>query len=791
MIGKRAAQTAVRLARVVLRRAGIGAPAAAPHRPAFDEQALAARLEVRAPDALKVSSSAPSHLAYAGARRARQLIGPRFFVNPERIAELSVRLHRERPIACTRLLAQVRADLDKGLPVYASRGGVLGTEFPWSDLPVGPGEDRMYAKRPHRFSFVPRHAWACLEWPGAATTLRGMLESWMRHAEEGSNSLCYDSNLGVFQRLLALLWGWAFLAARSPVENADGLGLEWLIWRLIEADVRYLEPLLGDSFPNNHLLADRFAAWFLATLLPEMLDECPSDVEQRWCEELLAQTYPDGGSFEHSSHYHEFASEMSAAYLVLAGCNGLKPDPAVRKRTRALLAYQCALTGPEAEPLPIGNAAEDTLFPLDGGEGWCSGSLREFYRGLFDAGIPPTPRDDQSALRAFWLLGGQLPWPEEGGTTDSLPTDFPQAGLYIMSDDHLESRLVFRTGPSPESRIAAGHMHADLLAIYLQLRGLPLLVDSGTFSYRGRDAVWKQEGHNWRRYFASPSAHNGLVLEGEDPLGGFSGDFRPRETSTCAIVTRASSDLLSYVDSRIRSSNVYDGVRRAVIHVSGEYWLILDSIPGGKHQCGERWFGFQCAANVEVTIEKRNVALGLSGKPPEAWIVSCERLHAPQLLRGSYDPLGGWIAPRYGERVAASQLRYQIGPDADNGAFVIHMNGQLTDAVIRHSVASNDDAQLIVVEGHGMRDWLVYQPKGSAVWDIGEERLQFKGRLLWLRLYERGGALLRWQSGTALTWMNRGIDVHIKGPEPVDLSIDRATAGRELESLFSRFQWPF
>ena len=123
------------------------------------------------------------------------------------------------------------------------------------------------------------------------------------------------------------------------------------------------------QYPNNHLLADWFAGWYIQQLVPEFLAHPEHDYEQLFRAEFLRQTYADGGNFEHSAHYHEFACEMGVAYLLLCRQQGRHPDAGIEIRIDRLLALQSALTGPHCHPLAYGNAVEDTLFPLDVNEG--------------------------------------------------------------------------------------------------------------------------------------------------------------------------------------------------------------------------------------------------------------------------------------------------------------------------------------------------------------------------------------------------------------------------------------
>jgi hypothetical protein len=199
-----------------------------------------------------------------------------------------------------RTLERVRTEREIGLGVYARTGPPLRRAFPWKGLPLGPGGDKLYRKRPHRFAFAPRLALAALYGEPGDAYLAELLEEWMAIAASRDNGVAYDSNLAVTQRLLALSWAWAFLAARESRSLVD-LEQEASVLKVICSDIEFLLPRLGDSFANNHLLADGFAGWFIGFVWPELAPEdgIRERFERLWSRELSRQILPDGTSFEH------------------------------------------------------------------------------------------------------------------------------------------------------------------------------------------------------------------------------------------------------------------------------------------------------------------------------------------------------------------------------------------------------------------------------------------------------------------------------------------------------------
>jgi len=345
------------------------------------------------------------------------------------------------------------------------------------------------------------------------------------------------------------------------------------------------------------------------------------------------------------------------------------------------LRFQSALAGSESPPLAIGNATEDPLFPLDGGDGWCPGALRELYRALFSAEIAPAPVDDASIERAFWLLGGDLR-PADDNAGETGPLSFPKAGFHVYPDKALGGRLIFRTGPHPDTRIFAGHMHADLLSVYLSLNGRPVLIDAGTYTYRGPSNLWSPGTPPWRSYLAGPAAHNTLTIEGHDPLGPIRGDFRRFDVPARVSHRQGSGTGFIWSEGRLLGADLYSGYTRGCIHVPGRYWIIYDHLPKIQENGGQdRWYGFQFAPGVRIRTRDGTTTVELPDNKGRCSLLT-NLPDEPSILEGSTDPLGGWVSPRYGEMLPAPQLRFALSGVTSLSVFVLTThNGTVPTAV--------------------------------------------------------------------------------------------------------------
>ncbi|ADE16278.1 conserved hypothetical protein [Nitrosococcus halophilus Nc 4] len=667
-----------------------------------------------------------------------------FFAYPTSLRTTAEHVAANWPQWRLRLLERVHSDCRVGLVTYGRREECLGESFPWDSLAQGPGEDVLYAVRPHRFAFAPRLALAILYGAPLEHTLVATLEGWMQVASAGDSKLPYLSNLVVIQRFIALSWAWAFLTAKRG-DEAHGSAAEHTMLRILEADARFLATRLGKSYPNNHLLLDAFAGWYIGLLFPEFVQEAGwlERYEALWLCELARQTYEDGTGFEHSTHYQEYACEMTAAYVILSRRNG-RPVPGwVVNRLERMLAFQIDLSESKAVPLAIGNGTEDPLFPLDIGEGWGCAALRELYRALFDPSLSPSPQEDPAVERAFWLLGGKLaPLPTDPKRAQCFKP-YPTGGFFIFSEPDAGARLIFRTGPAPDKPLMGGHMHADLLGIYVNVAGNPMVMDAGTYTYRTRPNCWPSESPPWRAYFAGPEAHNGCAIRGVDPLGLLERDFRDQEVAARVATTRRVAGVVgAWVEGRIESQNAYGGYCRGVIHVPGEYWLIYDHLPE-EVSVEAASFGLQLVPGARVEMEAAR-RLRVTADGEALGITFSEGLQVSRILDGSLAPLGGWVSRCYGELEAAPQVRTE--GDRRLTAFLLEGGkGGMENCSLQVVQCQKGGLAFRIICGEQV-DYLLLGPKealpGVDIWGI-----HFEGAWLWLRTIAGVPVMLRWLEG--------------------------------------------
>ena len=703
---------------------------------------------------------------------------PLGFIGPERVPVLLAEAARRFPPWRGRLLAKVEAERNRGLQVYDRLAGPLDGAFDWQRGAGNPLSDRLYQARPHRFGFLPRWALACHFDHAFIPELDAVLAGWMTAAQLPGGHPGFKSSHVVIYHLLALLLAWPILAALEAEEQGDALAsLRRRVLLALFEGSRAMAAASGGSVANNHLLAERFADWLIASLLPEfghVMDRAAA--ETVWLAELERQVNGDGGSFEHSVHYQEHACELAVTYLLISRRNGWTIPAQSLGRIERMLAFQLGLAGPSLVPLLVGNTTEDPLLVMGVGEGWQLGLLREVQRACFHSDAPAAPDSDVTREAAFWLLDGAMLEATAAPAKEDPFQAFADSGFYVLAEPEREARLILRLGPTATAPGIGGHSHGDLLSLSLTVGDSAVLAQPGTCSYRFRPHPELPGGPNLRAHFASASSRSTLFLEGAEPYGPLTGDFRNWQLP-CHVEPRQASAAaagLSWVEGRIAGESAYAGHRRGVVHIWGEGWLVYDRLPRDRGR-SPAFVGWQFGSGVNCVTEPDGFARARAPGGVETMLLPAAGGEKPDVLSGSFEPLRGWVSPSYGRLDPAPNLRFPLGADNAEACFLLSqrpLKGWRLEPTLAEDEAlgfriSGPDEEMLV---------LICSGEGSA--RIALNGVVFQGRLLCLSR-EPEGVRVRTLGLEHLSAPDWGLD--LKAEEPC-----------EFEAVFSEasVQWP-
>jgi heparinase II/III-like protein len=467
--------------------------------------------------------------------------------------------------------------------------------------------------------------------------LQLQLEAWFAQ-NTPYRGVHWTSGLEVAIRLITWLWILEFV---SPEPFTPAVRRAWT--EHVTASGDYLSRHLSRfSSANNHLIGEAAGLLAAAKLVPAW-NSAPHWRKSAWNilnRELLLQVLPDGAPAEQASHYLGFIIDFYLLADLLGDENRSGLQPAGFERLTLAGEFLAATAS-----FRFGDEDGGCAYDLGADEPELTESRVTSLAIICDA--PRLRRDASSLDSRSWLLLGDQARERRVSTGlphEPLPLDFPASGYSILESEH--SRLLFDCAPLGYLSIAA-HGHADCLAVWMNRRGRPLLVESGTYRYHEEPA--------WRTYFRGTAAHNTVRVDRRD---------QSEQTGRTMWGTRAVPRLLRVIrqhdfDFVEAEHDGYSGLdspvihRRAVIRAGSDYFVVLDRIEGAGQHLIERFFHF--ASGTAVTIDgplvivetgEENVRFSFGSTSPSTLRVAI----------GETNPIVGWNSPRFFEREAAPTL---------------------------------------------------------------------------------------------------------------------------------------
>lgn len=386
------------------------------------------------------------------------------------------------------------------------------------------------------------------------------------------------------------------------------------------------------SSANNHLVAELAGEYVLAHALGHSTREAGAKLVA----ETFRQILPDGAPAEQTPTYGAFTAEM---ILLAAAVGALTGQPFPRAALDRLGAFAGFITA-LGEPTPgYGDDDEGRVLALAAEPDYAA-SVAAAIAGFL--GRPgPLPHDGDFRALVFGTPPQAAPRP------DGLLT-FPDGGLSVWHGrlKDRDARLTLDHGPLGYLSIAA-HGHADALALTLNLDGVPVLFDPGTFVYGS--------GGAWRSWFRSTPAHNTLNLEGQSQSI-MSGAFNWSHKALARL-----DESRTEPHPQLRAS--HDGYEKRFgrrhqrsIEIEAGRIAVADQLLGGPPREAE--IVFQLAPGLGAEQAGSAIVVSRGNEP-------LLRLDFPTdsiaIALGEDRPDGGWVAPRFGEKRPAVRLCWR-GP---------------------------------------------------------------------------------------------------------------------------------
>lgn len=293
-----------------------------------------------------------------------------------------------------------------------------------------------------------------------ATSFVTLVSNWLDHTPY-MIGITWKCPMDCAIRAINLIYGICFFYQEPSIPDT--------FWQKIFYSLRnhlhYLEHNLERSDkPNNHLLADYLGLFFLTMFFKPLplLGKRYTKKLKAFVEQINHQIMPDGTSYEGSTNYHRLDTEMVLHALVLCKAYGLESSQ-LEATFNAMVRFVEDCTIAPGLLVQIGD--NDS--------------------GRIVAGFNFDPSLRRGALSTL--------------------SSYPYFGLSIIR--HSNWHLTFRH-PTFAPGQPSGHFHQDALSFTLACKGIPFIIDPGSFTYTP---------HGWsRNAYRSVNKHNTLFVPDTD-----------------------------------------------------------------------------------------------------------------------------------------------------------------------------------------------------------------------------------------------------------------------------------
>ena len=410
--------------------------------------------------------------------------------------------------------------------------------------------------------------------------------------------------------------------------------------------------------PYNHLIGELAALAFLGIVYGNSPDT------ELWCDkywkemekQLEMQFHSDGFTVEQASYYHHFTLGFYLMVALLRKQNQLSVSPEVFKSLEKALEFSMHLTRPDGQLPMLGDIdSARSIYFYRPETMW---NLRPFL----SLGAVLFKRPDmkfvagESFEEILWLLGadGIKTFEElEAKKPDHTSHAFEQSGYYIMRDgwQSTDNYCCFDCGEIAhgvfkDSTPSAAHGHGDILSFELCIKGQPLIVDPGFYTYFGP--------LEWHRYFRSTRGHNTIEIN-DAGQGIHETRIAWSNVSSPKLEHWISTDKIDFVSGGIdRFANLNKDVvhLRSIIFRKDSYFLVVDKILGDG---GNEQFHIESSLHFvpgELSFSTNRLSydkkiISLFALPDSAKVT---------IETGGQQPNQGWIAPGYGQKSPAPVL---------------------------------------------------------------------------------------------------------------------------------------
>jgi hypothetical protein len=223
----------------------------------------------------------------------------------------------------------------------------------------------------------------------------------------------------------------------------------------------------------------------------------------------------------------------------------------------------------------------------------------------------------------------------------------PSEGHFIFrkQNDDKEIYLHFDAAPLGYLSIAA-HGHADALSFIMHVNGLPIFIDSGTYSYHV-DKIW-------REYFVSTMAHNTICIDNQNQAI-HAGDTMWLNHYTTSILDVQKTEEYESVSAIHSGYKNCSHTRKIEFLKEEDSFIITDLLNVRKKKPHEIYILFHLHPKVKIQkMASNQVELTLNSIKIELMIEGNE--NEITQVNGQQNPILGWYSESFMKKVPITTL---------------------------------------------------------------------------------------------------------------------------------------
>jgi uncharacterized heparinase superfamily protein len=442
----------------------------------------------------------------------------------------------------------------------------------------------------------------------------------------------------------ALTWSWLFEQLLDVEALSAAEVVTWL--KSTYQHGIFLERHLEFDHANNHLLFNLVGLLVLALTFPEFR---PAG---RWrqlaCRHLREQVpqlvCPDGVYGERSSYYHMIVTDLLLQAVVLLRHNDLSLGDEVDALVERMADFCLHVRHPDGSlPMLSDSYLENDLCNLE--DVLATAGLVFERTDLLAATSGPSER-------AFWLLGQEAieAYKKRQPPATLSSRAFAHGGYYILRSGCGNDALyaLVDCGAFGLRRNPA-HGHCDALSLELFALGHPMLVDPGVFEY---------EDGQWRRFFRGTSAHNTVMVDGQEQSEVW-GHMRVGRMARAICHQWLSTSRFDFFDgSHDGYMRLSDPVihRRQIFYLKGDYLIVCDHLIAHRSHQIDTFYHFPPGTHISVNETGCSLTADFDNAHLAVFPVDDT---LPVLVAGQTDPPQGWVSYANGAKLPAPVIHWR------------------------------------------------------------------------------------------------------------------------------------